>query len=173
MVFRRSLLESAGLFYTDCGAYADRFWAMKSALVSDTVFLREKLATWALHDGQSSRGASRRELKEVLGKTREFLEENSSDILRAWGLQNSSTERLFNRLAASAQHEYERWYCLDRAHIKSGFARFVCRSVLALMHEPALLFRRVRSGFAWDDVSFEHEARLLAEELNIPRPVGL
>jgi glycosyltransferase involved in cell wall biosynthesis len=56
VLFRRRLIEKAGLFKTDCGTGADRLWAMKAALVTDTISIPDVLATWRQHSSQASWG---------------------------------------------------------------------------------------------------------------------
>jgi len=73
--FRRSLLDKTGLFRTDCGVSADRFWAMKACAESDVVYVPEKLATWRFHGEQQSGVMSRGDYRLVWQRLLETIRE--------------------------------------------------------------------------------------------------
>ncbi len=149
VVFRRSLLEKTGLFVTDAGPLADRFWAYKSALYSDTIVVPETLATWRQHAEQgtsASRKRSMRALRRLWRKTEAVVGECVPLMPAAWKQEPGFLDTL---LWAERRHYYD-LYCLSRTNLRTHFAAFAAGLVKAAVLEPRYLARRLLSGLAWE-----------------------
>jgi glycosyltransferase involved in cell wall biosynthesis len=148
VLFRRSLLEKTGLFVTDCGPLADRFWAYKSALHSDTIVVPETLATWRQHPQQGTsmhRKRSMRALRQLWRKTEAVIEECVPLMPEAWQQEPGFLEKL---LWAERRHYYG-LYCLSRTIFRKRFSDYALGSAKAAVLEPSYLVQRLLSGLAW------------------------
>jgi glycosyltransferase involved in cell wall biosynthesis len=54
-MFKRSALDSTGLFPTDLGFLGDAEWTLRLALTGTSVWLPDTVATWRIHGEQASR----------------------------------------------------------------------------------------------------------------------
>lgn len=169
VVFRRSLLDRVGYFRTDCSAYGDRFWALKSALHSHTLFVPEKLATWRHHRQQRSAHESLGTARKSLHMTAEIIRENQHLIPEEWKKDSEWHTKL---LWGPRQH-YLTLYRLDRNIMKTKPLTFLSGCCQAAIHEPAYLMRRLASGFSWHSRELmENEEYLwnLIDEWKVPWP---
>lgn len=154
MVFRRSLLEKAGLFRTDAGAGADMYWAVKTALHSDTLWIPDRLATWRWHAGQKSVGNNsryrvgegvrvNRQRVALMGET---IDECRDSIPASWRADPNWREKLL----WGARQYYRASFCLDRDSIRSHQTAFFKGLGLVFLFEPRFLARRLSGGFSWE-----------------------
>jgi hypothetical protein len=132
VVFRRSLLDRIGFFRTDAGPLADRFWAYKSALHSDTVVVPEILATWRQHGEQSSgRRKSLRELRQLYRAMEATLAECEPWLPVRWKEYPACRAHL---LWAERRHYYDHYH-LTRTD---------------LLHRPMSFFKGLAAAAALD-----------------------
>ena len=169
VVFRRSLLEKTGLFRTDCAAFADRFWAIRSACHTDTVYVPGRLATWRWHSAQGSGDTGDRMRRRILRLTAETLDECESMIPGRWKKDSDWRARL---LWGSRQH-YREGFGLNRRDLKAHPGQFLSDCLRAAVGDPAYLARRLLSGLSWDteDMLDDHEyTNRLIQRWNVPWP---
>jgi hypothetical protein len=160
VLFRRSLLEKTGLFVTDAGPLADRFWAYKSALHSDTVVVPETLATWRQHDAQGTsmhRKRSMRALRRLWRKTEAVVDECVPLLPDEWKREPRLREKL---LWAERRHYYD-LYCLNRTALRYRPIKFMEGIGKAAVLEPRYFARRFLSGLAWEPDAGLSEAEYL------------
>jgi len=169
VVFRRSLLEKTGLFRTDCAAFADRFWAIRSACHTDTVYVPGRLATWRCHSGQGSGETDDRMRRRILRLTAETLADCESMIPERWKQDADWRSRL---LWGSTQH-YREGFGLNRRNLKHDPGQFLSGCFRAALRDPAFLLRRLCSGLSWDTADMlddrEYTKRLI-KKWNVPWP---
>ncbi|OGV59639.1 MAG: hypothetical protein A2498_13780 [Lentisphaerae bacterium RIFOXYC12_FULL_60_16] len=147
VVFRRSLLEKVGLFRTDAGALADRFWAYQSALRSDTLVVPETLATWRQHGSQGSgTRKSLRELRQLMRVTEQTLNACDPWLPAEW----KRDPHYRDKLLWSERRHYLDHYRLTRTDLRYRPENFLRGCLSAAVLEPAFLFRRLVSGLAWE-----------------------
>lgn len=169
VLFRRSLLQRTGPFRTDCGAFADRFWAMRSALYSDTVYLPERLATWRWHARQSSAKCSDSMRLKLLRLTADAINECESMIPAEWKEDGAWRSKLL----WGASQQYYDGFKLNRYAARSEPLAFLGGCARAALREPQFLFGRLASGLGWDKdgpVSDCDYVRQLIHEWNVPWP---
>jgi glycosyltransferase involved in cell wall biosynthesis len=174
VLFRRRLLDNVGLFREDCGPYADRFWAQRVALFSDTVYLPQKMATWRCHEFQQSsqRNSHRKLQSKLLQIAEQELEHFKGSIPGDWKGHKLWTDVLL----WGARHRYFSSFGLNRRLIRAHPLSFCANSGKALIHEPAFFFRRLLSGFDWDDDILIEPLdclRHFIELYNVPAPMLL
>lgn len=171
VVFRSRLLEKTGMFRTDCGNAADRCWRWKAMLGSDLVYLPDYLATWRVHEEQSTAKTivDPRHTHLVHQLARETLDECESAIPELWRGKPNWRETLLHHFWV----EYVRGYGVDRAMLRSKPGSFAKGAFRALLREPKYLLHRLVCGLSWDDPLFEDEIvrlRRLIKEWNVPWP---
>jgi len=169
VVFRRSLLGKTGLFRTDCNPIADKFWAIKTAVHSDTVFVPGKLATWRWHLGQRSSDLDVSSARLQCRLTAETLDECESLVPAAWREEPGWRKKLL----WGARRNCLEGYRLDRASLRRRPAGFFAGLCGAAIHEPRYLARRLASGLSWDDRDLADEhgyAKSLVEKWHVPWP---
>jgi len=168
ILFRRSLLGNAGLFRTDCGAFADRFWAFKTALTSDIIAIPDSLATWRFHPGQRSSLIDMMLSKRLWKETETTIAEIEDKLPQRW----RQDKKWRDKLLFGSRHDYYERYHLDRLSLKRSVGIF-CRGLLAaLHHEPLYVVKRIVSGLPWDE-TYRDSRKLLLEmikEWNVPWP---
>jgi glycosyltransferase involved in cell wall biosynthesis len=160
VLFRRSLLEKTGLFVTDAGPLADRFWAYKSALHSDTIVMSETLATWRQHPQQGtspSRNRSLRNVRRLWRKTIEVVEACVPLMPDAWTRELAFLEKL---LWAERRHYYD-LYCLNRTALRHRPLKFLEGLAKSALLEPGYLMQRLLSGLAWQGDALHEESNYL------------
>ena len=146
LVFRRSLLSRTGLFRTDCGGDADRYWSLKASVHSDTISLPGALATWRRRPGQVSAAHDAAWPRRNLEMMKQTIDQCASFLPGAWKERPGWRERLLWK----ARQDYRQSFRLDRAVLSRKPHRFLFGATRALVHEPGYLLRRLRSGLAWD-----------------------
>jgi glycosyltransferase involved in cell wall biosynthesis len=160
VLFRRSLLEKTGLFVTDSGPLADRLWAYKSALHSDTIVMSETLATWRQHPKQGtspSRNRSLRNVRRLWRKTIEVVEACVPLMPDAWTREPAFLEKL---LWAERRHYYD-LYCLNRTALRHRPLKFLEGLAKSALLEPGYLMQRLLSGLAWQGDALHEESNYL------------
>ena len=160
VLFRRSLLEKTGLFVTDAGPLADRFWAYKSALHSDTIVMSETLATWRQHPQQGtspSRNRSLRNVRRLWRKTIEVVEACVPLMPDAWTREPAFLEKL---LWAERRHYFD-LYCLNRTALRHRPLKFLQGLAKSALLEPGYLMQRLISGLAWQGDALHEESNYL------------
>lgn len=170
VVFRRRLIEKVGFFRTDCGTSADRLWAMRAALVTDTLSVPEVLATWRWHAAQASWGGR-----------------SPRDALRNWAISVETVRDCLDRLPArwrveprcidlltrNVRGEYLKRIGLDRMTLRRHPAAFLRGVRYALGHERRYLLKRLASGLSWRQDDFGGEeayVKALIDRWQIPWP---
>ena len=149
VLFPRALLEKTGLFRTDCGALADRFWAYKSALFADTVVVPETLATWRQHAEQGSSPFQKRDMRarrQLWRATVETLDECEPFLPEAWKRMPHWREAL---LRPERKHYYD-LLRLDRTTLRYRPLTFLRGALSAARLEPGYLLKRLAVGLAWE-----------------------
>ncbi len=170
VLFPRALLEKTGLFRTDCGALADRFWAYKSALFADTVVVPETLATWRQHSQQGSAEGKMmgelgrlRYLRKLYRGTVQTLEESAPMLPAKWKEDRNWRMKL---LWAERRHYLDK-YCLSRTSLRYQPLSFLTGFLCAAALEPHFLLRRTITGLSWggdEGVSEDEYLRKLLKE---------
>ena len=177
VVFRRSLLGKTGLFRTDAGTGADMYWAVKTALRSDTLWCPESLATWRWHSGQQSVGAVGQ--YPVIAGVRanwqrvklmmETVVECESMIPESWKRDPDWRDKLL----WGAEQYYRLAFSLDRKTLRSRPLAFLAGCCLAAGREPAFLLRRLTSGLNWQTdeyVDWHERLHAMIREWQVPWP---
>ena len=152
VLFRRSLLEKTGLFRTDCGELADRFWAYKAAVHSDTAVVPETLATWRQHVDQGSFRAAKmnvfprmQALRRLWRATVETLDECSPWLPAQWTRDSDYRDKL---LWAERRHYFDQYH-LTKTALRYRPGEFVSGVMSGLIMEPSFVMRRLLSGLVW------------------------
>jgi glycosyltransferase involved in cell wall biosynthesis len=172
VLFRASLVKQVGYFRTDVGrgeAFVDRFWAMKTAALSDTLYVPDLLATWRYHSGQASAGEKPGWRRRNMLMTAETIDECSLCMPAEWKKDPVWKAKL---LWGMRQY-YLRSFYLDRVFFQKDPALFWRGFGRALRYEPAYLLRRLCSGFSWQDDDFSDSVgylRELIQEWHVPWP---
>ena len=169
VLMRRTLLDSVGLFREDRGAFADRFWAMRSALRSDTVFVPGRLATWRIHERQGSGTLPAGFARNQYAWTRESLLQNESLIPARW----REDPRWLDKLLWRSRRDYLGSFGLDRRTLKARPMAFVAGCLRAACREPTYLVQRLRGRLTWDGLAAQEETAYvhrLARDWGVPWP---
>ena len=166
-LFRRDILDVIGLFRVDASFSADRFWAVALSLHSDTVHLPEHLATWRIHDRQSSSLPPPGWRKRNVELMEETLQNHWPRV--ASMLPGLPQEMLMDHLLSGVRRYFEESFCLDRMHLKRRPRQFITGAVRSLFGCPGLLWRRLKTGFAWEP-EVEDQTRELMRSWSIPWP---
>jgi len=170
VVFRRKLLEQIGLFRTDCGAVADKFWALRAAAWTDTLFVPGQMATWRFHAKQGSRGQSPLALRREVGITRETLQALADRLPAEW----RQDPRWMDKILRGKRAQYRSSFRLDREAMRKSPALFLKGLIWAGVLAPGYLLNRVGCAFSWNGEEYgddrEYTNRLVAE-WKVPGPV--
>jgi hypothetical protein len=167
LVFRRSLLDSAGLLRTDLGADADRFWSLRLSLNSDTLSLPSRRVGWRQHPGQASRARGTHGLLTTWQVMRDTLRDCQDSIPSGW----RRDPRWLEKLLWGARSSYLRGFGLDRRVMRRDKTAFLQSVWQALRDEPAYLARRLCTGFSWKAREYlepDAHIRSLMRQWNIP-----
>jgi len=170
VVFRRRLIEKIGFFKTDCGTCADRLWAMKAALVTDTISIPDCLATWRQHSMQAS--GIRPSIKKVRRNwllSAETLLACEDRLPDEW----KRDVRWRERILRNARGQYFKRIGLDRSTLRVRPMEFLRGMAYAGIHEPGYLARRIATGLTWCQNDFgdeEHYLRQLIQDWHVPWP---
>ena len=170
VLFRRRLIDKIGLFRTDCGTCADRLWAMKAALVTDTISIPDCLATWRQHSLQaSSKRLSINMVRRNWKLSAETLSECEARLPGEWKEDTQWRERILR----NARGQYFKRIGLDRATLQAKPWEFLQGMAYASLHEPGYLMRRLAIGLTWNQSTFGNEEqylRQLIQDWRIPWP---
>lgn len=174
VLFRRRLLERTGLFRTDCGPYADLFWAQRAGLFSDAVYLPDRLATWRYHSSQHSRGDGEpeKQRKALWRIAQEELDACTDAIPAEWKQANDWKQILL----WGARRRYLTGYGLNRHELRAHPGHFFKGCVDALLNDPTFFCRRILRGFDWkDELLSEPETHLrqFMHTYEVPEPTVL
>jgi len=177
VVFRRSLLEKTGLFRTDVGPLADRLWAYRSALHSDTMVVPDALATWRQHPAQSSAPRFGSYSLERMQKTRALwraIEQTVEDCLPHLPQKWSPGPSLKAKLLWTEQRHYFDSYGLTRTVLRQDPMRFLFGLGQAFTLEPVFALQRLVRGLPWQKEMLIDESayasRLIGELMTIAEP---
>ena len=146
VLFSSALIKKIGFFRTDCGRFADKFWAMKATLQTDTIFLPESLATWRRYEGQATpKYTERHSVLFCLRLVSETIDECIEQIPKSWRTQPRWKEKLLWYF----RRRYLNNFHLNRGYLKHHFLKFIGGCANAAIHEPRYLLRRLTSGLVW------------------------
>jgi glycosyltransferase involved in cell wall biosynthesis len=172
VLVRASLVKEVGYFRADVGrgeAFADRFWAMKSAALSDTIYVPERLATWRYHGGQASARERPGWRRRNLEMTVETIDECESRIPVDW----RRDPEWKSKLLWGMRQYYLKSFALDRVCLMKEPKRFMRGAMRALCQEPSYFVRRMSSGLSWKDQDSRDSGeylRDLIQEWHVPWP---
>ncbi len=170
VVFRRRLLDKIGLFPTEGGATGDRYWAIKSALHTDLVWIPERLATWRYHSDQGSARVPLSLRRRQMELTEQTLRECEALIPAQW----KRDPAWFDKLMWGSRQFYRLAFCLDRRALLVRPHWFLKGLWAAWREEPQYLRRRWRERFSWQHEDYlsngEYLRRLIAE-WRVPGPL--
>jgi len=170
VLFRRSLLDSVGLFKADCGPGADIFWAVRSAIFTDAVWIPEALATWRCYPEQGSREKS----LALSMRTYEGLSDMLTDLEDLLPVSWTDREGWRRDLLCGWRNVYLKAYGLDRGTFKKSPLQFLKGCVNAAVSEPAYLFKRLAHRFRWHNDAYvpnQEVFRLLLKQYEVSAPV--
>jgi hypothetical protein len=163
VLFKRSLLTKTGLYRTDV-PLADRLWAYRSALHSDTMVVPETLATWRQHSEQDTavgrnmteldRHRYRRRIWQAIAET---VKECEPLFPETWRNEPDFVNRI---LWAERRHYYDH-YSLTRTSLRHRPYRFFQGVFCAALLEPQHLVGRLGRGLAWEKDCDLSEAQYL------------
>ena len=149
VLFRRRHLETVGLFRTDQGSYADVEWALRGALISDTVYIPDKLATFRVHPAQATGKVNVRNLRWITTALLRSLEEvlltQDANIPPEWKTIPDWKEQI----TAVTRTEYYDGLGIFRGVAKRHPIVFLANVWNALVNEPQFLGAQLLNGFAW------------------------
>lgn len=169
ILFKKSLFDKAGLFKTDCGVFADRYWAMKACINSGIIYLPEKLATWRIHKEQASSGMETKLRKKNIDNIEQLLNEYADRIPADWK-KDADWKR---KLTWLARRDYYSSFNLNRDAMSKHFSVFAGGIIKCLIKEPRYLLARCCDGFSWDSEYYANQSaylRKLIEEWNLSWP---
>ena len=156
LVFRRTLLDSVGLFPADIGPNADVIWSLKCSLFSDTLSVPEFLATWRQLEGQASSSSPFADRASLYARLlADMLDEYAYRIPPSWKRDPNWKEQLLFNI----KNGLLRMYCLDRRTCKQQPLRFLRGAIKALQENPHYLWKRMRSGFSWNSPEYLPEEK--------------
>jgi hypothetical protein len=155
VVFRRALLEKTGLFPEDVpGALADRLWAYRSALYSDTLVVPETLATWRQHSDQASApGTGVRTLRHMHRRRALWraIQQTVRDCMPLLPAHWQQDPQLLEKLLWAERRHYYDLYHLDRTSLRYKPRGFLLGLGMALCLEPVYAVRRILGMLRWED----------------------
>ena len=166
MLFRRALNEKIGSFQTDCGNSADQIWRWKALLYSDVAYLPDRLATWRVHDEQSTSRSQLPDAKWYYDQIAKILDEFPDLFPESWK-RNRDWKR---RILFHAHKEMLKAFGLDRSTFHKSPRIFFSGLAACLIDNPRYLFHRIANGFNWDDPWLEDEVafvRRLVDQWNV------
>jgi len=170
VLFRSRLLEKTGGFRTDCGSSADWFWAIRTALFTDTVYMPDVLATWRVHPSQATK---KHHPLPVLKHSYRLLQQavlDSQDLLPA---SVTDVDDWLATLLRNYRGEYLLQLGLDRRTIQAKPMTTVKGVVYGLLHEPRYVLARLLTGLTWEQEFFGHEEdylQRLMSKMQVPWP---
>jgi len=164
VLFRKTLLQRAGLFRTDCGSMADFQWALRVLLATDVAFVPGRLATWRIHPTQSSAawrpGLNEKRLVDFL---RGVLEDPRSSFPERW----KQIDRWEKRILFVLESNYFESFGLFRGELKRDLRRFARGALASMREEPGYFFAQALRGFPWPDESRSDPAVAARELIQI------
>lgn len=170
VMFRRRLIDKIGLFRTDCGTCADRLWAMRAAMVTDTISIPDCLATWRKHSLQASTICPSIRMVRRNGKlSAETLEACEKWLPDEWKKESGWRERILRNVRG----QYYKRIGLDRVTLRTKPREFLKGMAYATLNEPIYLTRRLASGLTWKLTDFGDEEKYLTQlirDWSVPWP---
>lgn len=168
VVFRRSLLERAGLFPVEYGPHGDLLWAVRTAMASDTVALPGRLATWRIHPEQATLTPDAAPRKRLADALRNMVMDGNSEVAKFLGGSREQRQPLVDVIMAT----YYESLGLNRVALRKSPLLVARRFGHAMKVDPMYAMKRLIRGFAWetgysDPVDVVHG---LCRELAIPYP---
>ena len=169
VVFTRELLEKVGLFLEGETSVVDQLWASKAALLTDSIWIPERLATWRIHGGQGSSRWNRRSGWRQVQLTARTICECEPLIPELWKRDPKWREKLM----WGAWHFYRSCYGLNRKTLCRQFGKFLVDAGWGLWHEPVYVLKRLVEGLSWgadeygDSSEYVHK---LIQEWKVPWP---
>lgn len=173
VVFRRRLIDKVGYFRTDVGTCADRLWAMRAALVTDTLSIPGCLATWRKHSKQAS--WSHPSIQMTYRNwmlSAEALSFCAGKLPADWKCDANWKARILRNVRG----QYYKRIGLDRLTLRKKPREFLEGLAYAILHEPAYVASRLASGLKWEQERLGHEEQHLLElirEWHVPWPPRL
>jgi glycosyltransferase involved in cell wall biosynthesis len=170
VLFRRRLLEKTGLFRTDCRSWADWFWAIRTSLFTDTVYVPDVLATWRVHSRQATKRLDSISVAKLSYRTLQDTVLACRDLL---------PERITRdpNWAAALLHNNRGVYLstlgLDRHTLLSHPMTTLKGMAYAGICEPRYLLTRLLTGMSWNQDIFGHDEEYLhalIEKMQVPWP---
>lgn len=169
VLFTRELLERAGLFIEQETPVVDQLWAAKAALLTDTIWLPERLATWRIHGAQGSSRWTRRNGLRQVQLTAQTLRDCEALIPAEW----KTNPEWRTWLMWGALHFYRSCYGLNRATLKTQPRKFLADLAWNLRHEPSYVISRLASGLSWSASEYQDSAEVfhrLVHQFKVPWP---
>lgn len=170
ILFKRSLLDSVGLFRTDCGPSGDILWAVKSAIFTDAIWIPDALATWRCYPDQCSREKSIVRSMQILKGLCEMLAGLEGLLPGSW----TDKEDWKGDLLWSWRNVYLRGYRLNRFDLQKSPWQFLEGCGKAVSREPMYLLRRLIHGFRWEsDAYMRHQDifKRLLSKYDVRKPI--
>jgi glycosyltransferase involved in cell wall biosynthesis len=170
VLFRNRLLEKTGLFRTDCGSWADWFWAIRTSLFTDTIFIPEVLATWRRHSRQATQPFT------TINVTKLNYTLLRDAVLECHSLLPKSVTddpQWATALLRNCRGEYLMKLGLDRSTILKEPMVTLKGMAYASIHEPRYLLARLLTALSWNQDFFGHEdeyLRGLIQKMQVPWP---
>jgi len=169
VVFTKELLDKVGLFLEGETSVVDQLWAAKAALLTDAIWIPERLATWRIHGEQGSSRWNRRSGWRQVQLTAALIRECESLIPEVWRQDPEWREKLM----WGAWHFYRSCYGLNRETLRRQPGKFLADVGWGLLHEPIYVAKRLASGLSWDADEYgdssEYVHRLI-KEWQVPWP---
>lgn len=170
VVFRKKLVQKIGFFRSDCGTCADRLWAMRAAVMTDTISIPAKLATWRQHPCQASWGRpSIQAVRRNWELTAETLAACANKLPPSW----MADPRWRERILRNVRGQYFKRIGLDRTTLKTKPREFMQGMAYASLYEPGYLVKRFLTRLSWrqDDFGNEEQClRQLIQDWQVPWP---
>ena len=173
VMFRASLFAKTGLFEEQGTPVVDQFWAARTALHSDTIWVPDHLATWRRHEQQASGRWSHRLARRQLSVAEQTVDDCAPLIPPEW----KADPQWRDILLWGARNYYRAWFGLDRGLLRNDRQKFMNNLGWSLIHEPAYALRRLASGLTWQDGTYRDSNEFLREVIrkwNVawpPRPL--
>lgn len=169
VVFRTTLLAKVGLFEERGTPVVDQFWAAKTALHTDSIWLPDHLATWRRHDRQASGQWSRKLARRQLRIAEQTVAECEPLIPDAWKRDPGWRDVLM----WGPRNYYRAWFGLDRGLLRREPRRFLRNLAWSAAFEPGYGLQRIASGLTWSDDTYRDSNALLRDVIgrwHVPWP---
>jgi glycosyltransferase involved in cell wall biosynthesis len=147
VLFRRSLLEQAGLFPTDFGAYGDIVWSLRASLLSDIAFVPDDLTTFRISEAQATpKNKLRRDFELDCRTLASVLDDGTSAIPEEWKKLDDWKGRI-KEPRQQLLREYLHEFGLYRWKLRSEPRNFFSGVAKAWRDDRQWLFEQAVRGF--------------------------